>query len=128
MTLYREAEFSALFSNYKDGIMIRKTLIKMGHPQPATPVQTNNSFSEGFRNRQVKQRRSKATDMRFYWIEDRVKQGQFCIYWKKASKIWLIIFNKHHNARHHRHMQENYLHNLHRANFAHHADIANFVN
>ena len=108
--------------------MIRNTLIEMGHPQPATPVQTDNCFAEGFSNRRVKQHRSKSIDMRFYWIRDRFKQGQFYIYWQKGIKNMADYFTKHHPTRHNRHMRENYLLELHRANFAHHADIAISVN
>ena len=71
--------------------MMRNTVIEMGYPQPATSVQTDNSFSKGFSNPQEKQRRSKAINMLFYWIQDRFKQGQFYIIGKKASKIWLLI-------------------------------------
>ena len=61
-----EAKVAALFHNCKDSIMLRNALVEMGYPQPPTPVQTDNSFSEGFSNRQVKQRQSKAIDMPFY--------------------------------------------------------------
>ena len=80
LSLAGEDKVTALFHNCNDGIMILNTLIEMGHQQPATPVQTDNLFTEGFSNRRVKQRRSKAIDMRFYWIQDRVKQSQFYIY------------------------------------------------
>ena len=86
--------------------MIRNTLIEMGHPQPPTPVQTDNSFAKGFSNRQVKQGRSKAIDIRFYWIQDRVKQGQFYIYWQKGIENMADYFTNHYPARHHRHMRE----------------------
>ena len=72
-----KAEVAALFHNFKDGIMLRNALNEMGHKQPATPVQTDNSFAAGFSNRRVKQWLSKAIDVSFYWIQDRVKQGQF---------------------------------------------------
>jgi hypothetical protein len=45
----------------------------MGHPQLATPIQTDNECAPGIVNNTVKQRRSKAIEMRFYWIKDRVK-------------------------------------------------------
>ena len=70
MSSAQEAEVATLFHNYKDGIMIRNTLIEMGHPPPATPVHTDNTFVEGFSNHQVKQHRSRAIDMQFYWIQD----------------------------------------------------------
>jgi hypothetical protein len=38
-----EAEIGGLFINVKVAIPIRQTLIEMGHPQPPTPMQTDNS-------------------------------------------------------------------------------------
>ncbi|KAI2490331.1 hypothetical protein MHU86_24250 [Fragilaria crotonensis] len=72
-----EAELGALFHNGKEAAMLRTTLADMGHPQPATPIQTDNACASGICNDTVKQRRSKAMDMRFYWIRDRVQQGHF---------------------------------------------------
>ncbi|KAI2497592.1 Reverse transcriptase (RNA-dependent DNA polymerase) [Fragilaria crotonensis] len=39
---------------------------EMGHPQPATPMATDNSTASGIATDTVKQKRSKAVDMRFY--------------------------------------------------------------
>ena len=75
-----EAELGALFFNAKDGCMLRNTLHDLGHPQPATPIQADNACAVGLANDTMKQKRSKAIDMRFYWVRDRVKQGQFVIY------------------------------------------------
>jgi hypothetical protein len=74
MSSAAEAEFAGLFHNAKDAIAIRTTLIKMGHPQPPTPIHTDNSTATGITNGTVRQRKSKAMDMRFYWIQDRVRQ------------------------------------------------------
>jgi hypothetical protein len=60
-----EAELGALFHNGKEAAWLRTTLIDMGHPQPATPIQTDNLCAAGIANGTVKQRRSKAIDMRF---------------------------------------------------------------
>ena len=67
-----EAEAVRLFHNTKDGVMIRITLAKMGHLQLATPIQTDSSNATGTTNGNVKQRKSKAMDMQFYWVQDRV--------------------------------------------------------
>ena len=108
--------------------MLCNALNEMGHKQPATPVQTDNSFAAGFSNRRVKQRRSKAIDMRFYWIQDRVKQGQYYIYWQQGSENMADYFTKHHPARHHRHMRDNYLLDSHRANLDQQVDPALLIN
>ena len=77
-----EAEVGALFHNCQDACMLRTTLDELGHPQPATPVQTDNACAEGIVNDTVKQKRSKAIDMRFYWVRDSL--GHFIVHWKKG--------------------------------------------
>jgi hypothetical protein len=91
-----QAKVSALFINGQDAIPLLNTLIELGHPQPPTPIQTNNSMAAGFADNTIKQKRSKAMDMHFYWIMDRVKQGQFLIYWRKGSKNLGDYFTKYH--------------------------------
>jgi hypothetical protein len=44
-------------------------------------METDNTTATGYSNGTIKQKRTKAMDMRFYWIKDRVKQGQFNVYW-----------------------------------------------
>lgn len=105
-----EAELGALFFNAKDGCMLRNTLIDMGHPQPATPIQADNACAVGLANGALKQKRSKAIDMRFYWVRDRVKDGQFVIYWRKGSENDADYFTKHHPPAHHRRLRSRYLH------------------
>jgi hypothetical protein len=75
-----EAELRALFHNSKEACPLRIALSKMGHPQPATPIATDNSTANSISNDTVKQKRSKAIDMRFYWVRDRDRQGQFDVY------------------------------------------------
>jgi len=74
-----EAETGALFHKAKDAAPFRITLLELGHPQGPTPVQTDNACASGIINDTVKQRRSKAMDMRFYWIKDRVAQDRQCV-------------------------------------------------
>jgi hypothetical protein len=108
-----EAELAALFYNGKEAAMLRNTLRDMGHPQTATPIQTDNACAAGIANETVKQRRSKAMDMRFYWVRDRVRQGQFLIHWRKGADNLADYFTKHHSPSHHRLMRQRYLLELH---------------
>jgi len=82
----------------------------MGHPQPATPIKTNNSTASGISNNTMKQQRSCAMDMRFYWIHDRVQQGQFLIYWQPGTQNLADYFTKHHAPQHHCEQRYVYLH------------------
>jgi hypothetical protein len=105
-----EAELAGLFHNGKEACAIRTCLEELGHPQPPTPMKTDNTTAEGLANDTVKQKRSKAIDMRFYWIHDRVKQGQYHVYWRKAEFNRADYFTKHHAPKHHLNMRHEYLH------------------
>eukprot|EP00957_Ditylum_brightwellii_P128114 9771671-Ditylum_brightwellii.AAC.1 len=67
MVLAAEAELGALFENAKEAAALRVTLDKLGHQQPATLIQVDNSTAYGIVNSSIQQRKSKAIDMRFYW-------------------------------------------------------------
>ena len=105
-----EAELAGAFHNGKEACPIRITLEELGYPQPATIIVTDNSTAAGISNDTVKQKRSKAIDMRFYWIRDRVRQGQFRILWKKGILNKADYFTKHHPASHHQQIRSSYLH------------------
>jgi hypothetical protein len=105
-----EAEIGSAYTNGQEAVPIRTTLEEMGHPQPATPMQVDNSTAEGFANDTIKQKRSKAIDMRYYWIKDRTRQGQFLVYWRPGPSNDGDYHTKHHSAAHHRQMRPTFLH------------------
>ena len=61
-----EAEIGAGYINARELIPICTATIEMGHHQPPTPLQVENLTAVGFTNRSIKQKISKAIDMRFY--------------------------------------------------------------
>eukprot|EP00957_Ditylum_brightwellii_P109919 8384293-Ditylum_brightwellii.AAC.1 len=63
-----KAEIGALFSSTRKGEELRLVLTKMGHPQPPTPVMTDNSTACGIINSTVRHCQTCAIDMRFYWV------------------------------------------------------------
>jgi hypothetical protein len=65
MSSASEVEVGFIFTNVKEAAPIRVTLDEMGHPQPATPIQTGNSTADGIINGEVNQNWSKVMDMRF---------------------------------------------------------------
>ena len=101
MSSASEATCGALFANTKEGVPLRNTLAKLGQPQPPTPVQVDNSMTNGFANKQIKQQRSKSMDMQFYWIQDRVAQKQFKVYWRPGPTNLANYFTKHHSPADH---------------------------
>jgi hypothetical protein len=104
-----KAKVGGLFVNGQDALPIRTALEEFGHPQPPTPMKTDNSTASGIDNNTLKQRKSRAMDMRFYWICNRVKQSQFIIYWQPGTKNLADYFTKHHPASHHRKIRDSFL-------------------
>ena len=106
MSSAAEAEISALYTNARKGVEERNILREMGHPQPPTPVQTDNSTAESIINLRVQPKRTKAMDMRFHWLRDRsVNQKQFRFYWRPGTLQRGDYWTKHHSPSHHRQMR-----------------------
>jgi hypothetical protein len=110
MSSTAEAEIGAVFINAKEEEVLRTTLEELGHPQHPTPLETDNTTATAYSNGAIKQKHTKATDMRFYWIKDRVKQGQFNVYWGPGHQNLADYFTKHHFPAHHKRMREIYKH------------------
>jgi hypothetical protein len=109
MSSAAEAELGALFINAKEAVHMQGILQEMGHPQPPTPIQTDNSTAEGVINSRVRPKRTKSMDMRFEWLLDREQQGQFKIYWRPGKTNLADYFTKHHPPAHHRNVREIFL-------------------
>jgi hypothetical protein len=71
MSSATEAELAGLYIMAREAVYIRIILEEMGHKQPATPLQTDNSMAEAVTNGKVQPKRTKAMDMRFQWLQDR---------------------------------------------------------
>jgi hypothetical protein len=73
-------------------------------------METDNTTATGYSNGTTKQKQTKAMDMRFYWIKDRVKQGQFNVYWGAGFQNLADYFTKHHSPAHHKGIHDKYIH------------------
>ena len=102
MSSAAEAELGALFLNAKTAVPVRKTLDKMGHPQPPTPIQTDNKMAEGLINNKIVPKATKSIDMNFHWLRCRDSQGQYRYYWRPGKGNLADFWTKHHCAAHHR--------------------------
>ena len=69
------------------------------------PLKTDNSTAEGIMNKTIKQKTSKAMDMRFYLLVDRVSQKMFKVYWAPGSINLADYFSKKLPTSHHRTVQ-----------------------
>jgi hypothetical protein len=105
-----ESEVGACFHNAQSGAPLRVTLTELGHTQPPTPLRTDNSTAFGILNETIKQKLSKAMDMRYHWLTDRVRQKQFDVYWRPGRENLGGYHTKHHSAQHHKYMRGSILH------------------
>ena len=97
-----EVEPGALSLNAIEAVTIPNIFIDMGHLQLPTPIVTNNKCATEIPNDTVKQKRSKAIDMIFFWTVDLVKQKSFLIMWRPRSENLVNYFTKHHFPEHHK--------------------------
>ena len=104
-----ETELGALFYNDQEAVPIRHTLIEMGHIQPPTPIATDNTTALGIVTSSIRQKCSKAMDMRFHWMQDRVRQNHFLVHWAPGITNLADYFSKHHPLHHHKNMRHKFL-------------------
>jgi hypothetical protein len=105
-----ESEAGVCFHNAQSGAPLRVTLTELGNIQPPTPLRTDNSTEFGILNETIKQKRSKAMDMRYHWLTDRVCQQQFDVYWRPGRENLGHYHTKHHSAQYHKDMHGLKLH------------------
>ena len=108
-----EAEVSAIFHNAQTGIIVRRLLQHLGHPQPPTPLKTDNTTAERFVSKKIHQKRSKTWDMRFYWLRDQQSRQNFKVFWRHGCDVTdpnlADYFTKHHTVKHHRSVRPQYI-------------------
>ena len=75
-----EAECGGIFHNAQVAIPLQQVLIDMGHPQPPTPIKTDNSTASDFAHKNIKVKKSKSWDMRYNWLRCRELQKLIRIY------------------------------------------------
>eukprot|EP00804_Cyclotella_cryptica_P005170 CCRYP_014218-RA/>CCRYP_014218-RA protein AED:0.46 eAED:0.46 QI:0/-1/0/1/-1/1/1/0/194 len=101
MSSAAEAELGALYINAHEVIPLRHLLIEMGHPQPPTPIQTDNSTALGVVNNTIQPKHTKAMDMCFHWLRCRINQKHFRPYWRTGATNLADYVTQHHPAIHH---------------------------
>ena len=82
----------------------------MGHPQPPTLICTDNKTASGILNGTMKQKRSKAIDMRFHWLKQKATENkEITVTWAPGSKNLADYTTKHHSPSHHIRVRPIYL-------------------
>ena len=102
MSSAAEAELGELFLNATNVVSIQNTLYDMNHPQPPTPIKTDNTTALCVITNIIKRKGTKAMDMRFHWVFDRINQKKLCVYWGPRLQHEIGYFTKHHQPSHHK--------------------------
>ncbi len=106
-----KAEIGALYINCREAVPSRHTLEFLGHTQPPTPMQTDNTTALGVVNNNV-MKKLKAMDMKHHWLRDRIIQKQFRHYWAWGADNKGDYVTKHHAPIHHQAMRVTFLTNI----------------
>ena len=109
MSSAAEAEIGALYINSREAVPQRHLLEEMGHPQPPTPIQIDNTTALGVVKNTIQPKRTKAMDMRFHWLRCRKNQKQFRTYWRAGPTNNGDYVTKHHPTIHHKSLRSTYL-------------------
>jgi hypothetical protein len=96
-----EAEYAAIFAGAQHGAYLSTVLTDLGYPQDPIIIMADNTTAIGIATDSIKQRRSKAVDMRFHWVRDRTRQGQFTIAYINTNENLADYFTKNLDAQRH---------------------------
>ncbi len=73
----QEAEYGGTFAAAKIADLERQVLSDFGYLRPPTTIHCDNEVAVGLANKTIKPKMSKSCDMRFHWLQDRVRRRQF---------------------------------------------------
>ena len=109
VTSAAEAETAGLFVNCQKVIELKNMLQALGHPQKATLAKTNNATAASFVTDLLKQKRSKAWDVRYHWLCEQQVLKTFFIFWQQGLKNLASYHTKHHPPSYHQKVREKYI-------------------
>ena len=105
-----EAELGALFLNVQEARILRLILLEMGHQQPKTPVHVDNTTCVGIVNNTIKRQRSRAMEMRYFWLLDQTTQRYIKVYYQPGAENMGDYPSKAHTGHIHKHVRPYYVH------------------
>jgi hypothetical protein len=100
----------ALFLNAQEAQVLRFILTELGHPQPPTPIHIDNTTTVGIVDNKIKQQKSQAIEMRYFWLLDGKTQQYFKSYYQPGLKNLGNYPSKHHTAAIYQHVKPYYVH------------------
>ena len=109
VTSAAEAETAALFYNAQTALELVQILNALGHPQHHIPIKTDNVTASSFVTSTIKQKRSKAWDVRYHWLSEQQAKKKFHIFWDKGANNLADYHTKHHPPSYHKKVREKYI-------------------
>ena len=100
-----EAETAGLFYNAQEIVLLHHILTALGHPQPPTPLHTDNTTMSEFSNRTMRQRHSKSWDMSYHCFWDQERRQDLNVFWGKGKSNKADYYTKHFPPSHHQIIQ-----------------------
>ena len=104
-----EAETGGISHNARSAIHIKKMLEALGQIQNPICIKTDNSTAEAFSNSTLKEKRSKSWDMRWWWIQDKVKLKEFQVIWERGINNLADYQTKHFPPSYHTQVRPTYI-------------------
>ena len=89
---------------------MRLTLEDIGHPHTPTPVHVDNTKVMGIVNNTIKLQRSRAMNMRYFWLLCHEAKRILSIKYHPGQENLGDYHTNHHNGAHHQHARPFYLH------------------
>jgi len=80
-----ETEYASLYETGCALMPVRTILAALDFPQETTTIYTDNLIAKNICARLVRPKRSKAIDMRYHWIRDRVDDKYFDVVWLPST-------------------------------------------
>ena len=80
------AELGALFLNAQEARILRLILLEIDHPQPRTPVYVDSITAVGIVKHTIKCQRSRAMEMRYFWLLDQKNNRYFKVYYQPGDE------------------------------------------
>ena len=90
--------------------IVRLILHKLGHPQPPTPIHVDNMTAVRIVNSTIKCQRSRAFEMRYFWLLDQDVQKYFKFKYHPGQENLGDYPTKYHTGPIHQHVRPYYLH------------------
>jgi hypothetical protein len=102
MSSAAKAKLGTLSTTAKKMVPLHQTLIKIGWPQPPTPIQMDNFTANGITNLTIVTQKTKSLDLLLWWLCCRESQQQFRYYCDKGSHNWVDYHTKHYPPIYHK--------------------------